>query len=131
MFAPAGTPPLIAVLDDEQSVRLSLRRLLRVHGFDVLLCANGPSLLDAQAAQAVACILLDLNMPGMDGYEVLRRLAATPRPPPVIVITGQYPNDGASQVIQLGACACLAKPIDQDTLLAAIQAALHTGPQAG
>jgi two-component system response regulator FixJ len=122
------TSRVIAVLDDERSMRQSLQRLLRVHGYQVALFENGPALLAARVAQPWGCILLDLNMPDMDGFTVLQKLTAQPAHPPIVVITGQNPIDCTPKVERLGACACLAKPVDQDALMETIRDALGSPP---
>lgn len=117
---------MVAVLDDEASLRVALRRLLRAHGFEVTLFEDGPSLLAAHSRHPFGCILLDLHLPGMNGFAVLERLAAPP-PPPVVVITGHDLEACADRVLQLGARACLAKPVEETPLLEAIGSVLKRG----
>jgi len=112
--------PTIAVLDDEAKMRQALGRLLRTHGYPVALFEDGVSLLAAQARQAFGCVLLDLHMPGMNGFSVLQALGARPGHPPVIVITGQDKPGNEARVTALGASAYLTKPVDEASLLDAV-----------
>src|SRR5690349_20686080 len=80
------TEKLVAIVDDDASVRTSLSRLLRAAGYAVAAFAGGAEFL--QSAATPDCLLLDLNMPGMNGLEVLARLEAHGRKIPTIIITG-------------------------------------------
>jgi len=112
--------PLIAVLDDEPKFCKALGRLLKTHGFEVELFDLGEELLAACATRAPDCLLLDLHMPGINGFQVLERLAALRLPMPVIVITGHDQPDDAERVRALGAVDYLLKPLDESRLLAAL-----------
>lgn len=117
--------PLIAVLDDEARMRTALGRLLRTRGYGVQLCEDGMGLLVAIENRPVACIVLDLHMPGANGFDILATLARRNAHPPVIVITGHDQPGNAERVGQLGACAYLTKPVDEAPLLRAIETALR------
>lgn len=123
--------PLIAVLDDEAKMRVALRRLLRPRGYEVAEFADAPELLKACADKDIACIILDLHMPGMNGFDVLERLARLPKAPPVIIITGHDQAGNAERVTRLGARAYLTKPVDGAPLLKALAelaGVAHRGP---
>jgi FixJ family two-component response regulator len=120
--------PVIAVVDDEAKMRTALGRLLRTHGYAVALFQDGASLLAALAQQPFGCVLLDLHMPGLNGFSVLQALGALPRRPPVIVITGQDEPGNEARVTALGACAYLTKPVDEVPLLDALARNLETRP---
>jgi FixJ family two-component response regulator len=83
---PSALPPLIAVLDDEPQFCKAVARLLNTHGFDVVTFTSGEAFLADCAAQLPDCLLLDLHMPDLSGFEVLERIA-TGRIPS-FVITG-------------------------------------------
>jgi CheY-like chemotaxis protein len=123
----SSAAPVIAILDDEPSVCTALGRLLRTNGYPVALFSSGTELLEAQEKHAFRCILLDLHLPGMDGFTTLERLGALPAPPAVIVITGHDQPGNAERVRRLGARAYLTKPVDQVPLLAALREALNNG----
>lgn len=113
-------PLSIAILDDQSAVRLALRRLLRSHGHQVTLFEDGFSLLASSPSSQFDCILLDLHMPGLSGFDVLTSLAASGPHPPVLIITGKDQHGHAQRSASLGAAAYLLKPLDESPLLAAI-----------
>lgn len=113
-------PLSIAILDDQPPVRRALRRLLGTHGHHVTLFEDGFSLLAASSSSQFDCILLDLHMPGLSGFDVLSSLAASGPHPPVLVITGKDQPGLAQRSASLGAAAYLLKPLDESPLLAAI-----------
>lgn len=114
----SSLPPLVAVLDDEINMRIALRRLLSQRGYEVALFETGGDLLAAcLTGPVIRCIILDLHMPGMNGFDVLTRLARSCHPPPVIVITGHDQEGNGERVTGLGARAYLTKPVDGGPLL--------------
>ena len=116
--------PVVAILDDEPEMRKALRRLLTCRGFRVEEYACGADLLAALDSRPLDYLLLDLHMPGINGFAVLDALRSQRIPLPVIVITAHDEPVTAERVRSLGASAYLTKPIDRDTLLSAIEAAL-------
>ena len=110
----------VAVLDDEAKFRQAQSRLLKTHGFKVETFETGNDLLAALAREPFACVLLDLHMPGMTGFDVLAELATREPRTPVIVITGHDEPGNALRVRTLGATEYLLKPVDESRLLAAI-----------
>jgi FixJ family two-component response regulator len=114
--------PLIAVLDDEPQFGKALARLLKTHGFEVETYMSGEALLAACASRLPNCLLLDLHMPGLSGFEVLERIAA--RRVPALVITGHDQPGNAERVRALGGLNYLLKPVKEFQLLAAIREAL-------
>lgn len=115
--------PVIAVLDDEPQLRKALRRLLVGHGFAVVTFEHGKDLTAALSAQPMDCLLLDLHMPEIDGFDVLEAIFALRISTPVIVLTGHGEPDTAARVIAMGAAAYLTKPVGESELLAAISEA--------
>lgn len=118
-------PPLVAVLDDEENMRVALRRLLGPRGYEVALFENGADLLAACPGRPIRCIILDLHMPGMNGFEVLERLSTLASAPPVIVITGHDQVGNAERAGRLGARAYFIKPVDGGPLLQALSELTH------
>ena len=114
--------PFIAVLDDEPQFGKALARLLQSHGFEVVTFTRGEEFLEACASRLPDCLLLDLYMPGLDGFEVLARIAA--RRVPVLVMTGQDQPGNAHRVRTLGALDYFLKPVNESQLLVAIRDAL-------
>lgn len=121
--------PVIAILDDEPQLRRALQRLLVAHGFAVVTFERGEDLLTALAAQPMDCLVLDLYMPGTDGYRVLQSIAERQLATPVILITGHGEATTASQALEMGAVACLHKPVDAAELLGAINEAIGFQPR--
>jgi FixJ family two-component response regulator len=119
--------PVIAVLDDEPEMRKALRRLLTSRGFRVEEYGGGDQFFAGVGAHPLDCLLLDLHMPGLSGFEILAVLRARQIPLPVIVITAHDEPDTAERVRTLGASAYLKKPVDQEALLSAIAAVLPLG----
>ncbi len=117
--------PVVAVLDDEPEMRKALRRLLNSRGFQVEEYERGEDLLlDPLGSRRLDCLLLDLHMEGVDGFEVLECFLTRKIHVPVIVITGHDEPGTEERVHRLGAVAYLKKPVDRDTLLSSISAAL-------
>jgi FixJ family two-component response regulator len=117
-----STRPLISVLDDEPQFCKALARLLKTHGFEVVTFTRGEEFLDACASRVPNCLLLDLHMPGLNGFEVLEHIAA--RHVPVLVITGHDQPGNAQRVRALGALDYFLKPVNELKLVEAIRAAI-------
>lgn len=116
--------PVVAVLDDEPEMRKALRRLLTSRGFRVEEYASGKELLAALDAPLPDCLLLDLHMPGINGFDVLEAFQSRQIPVPVIVITAHDEPGTEERAHALGAAAYLKKPVDRETLLSALGAAI-------
>ena len=116
--------PVVAVLDDEPEMRKALRRLLTGRGFRVEEYAHGNDLLAALDSQPPDCLLLDLHMPEVSGFDVLENFQSRHIRTPVIVITAHDEPGTETRVRSLGACAYLKKPVDRDALLSAISAVI-------
>jgi len=117
----------ILVVDDDRWVRQTLRDLLAPADFAVTEAGDGGMALAQAAAGQPDVILLDLMMPGLDGYTVCHRLQANPatRAIPVIVLTASADLRLNRRAYAAGAVACLTKPFRRDALLAVIQTALQ------
>ena len=117
----APDAPLVAVIDDEQAARRSTAWLLESEGYRVLPFADGPDFLAAPLPAQVACVLLDMRMPGMSGLDVLRALDGRDDVPPVIVVTGHADIAMVVAAMRLGAADFIEKPYAPDALLRAIR----------
>ena len=115
--------PVVAVLDDEPEMRKALRRLLTCRGFHVDEYACGEDLLAALGSQPLDYLLLDLHMPGINGFGVLEAFRSRQISVPVIVITAHDEPGTSERVRKLGASAYLKKPVDRDALFSALAAA--------
>jgi FixJ family two-component response regulator len=114
----------VAVVDDDAPVRRALARVLRSAGYVVKTFPGGTEFLLWFQSGQPDCLLLDLNMPGMTGVEVLARLAAVGSRVPIVVITGTTEEGTASRAMHAGAVAVLQKPINGRTLLHAVAEAI-------
>ena len=122
--------PLIAVVDDEEPVRKALGRLLRSVGMTVETFSGGSEFLAALSTLQPDCLVLDLHMPEVTGFEVLERLTAISANVPVVAITGHDTPETEAIVKRSVASAYLHKPINQRLLLDAIEQAILRGPKA-
>ena len=119
--------PLIAVVDDEEPIRRALCRLIRAAGFDVETFSCGVSFLASVEEQVPDCLVLDLHMPDMSGFDIQARTADLGHDVPIVIITGYDTPEARERVLAAGATAYLKKPVDADTLLDAIASALMAG----
>ena len=109
----------IAVVDDDESLRNSLVRLFRSAGYSVEAFATATDLLSSLSLGSLHCVILDLQLPGMSGVELLRRFSVLADSPPVIVITGSEDERLRNQCNALGSKRYFRKPLDCDKLLEA------------
>jgi two-component system, LuxR family, response regulator FixJ len=114
----------VHVVDDDDAVRRSLERLLDAAGFRVVSYDSSMAFLEAARRLSAGCVLLDIQMPGVDGLEVQARLNRLGVTLPVIVMTAHGDVARAVQAMKAGAVDFLEKPFDDETLLNGIEAAL-------
>ena len=115
----------ILVVDDEKSVRDSLKMVLEFESYEVLFAENGQDALRQLTMAPIDLILLDVKMAGMDGLEVLQRVRQKKSELPVIMISGHGTIETAVDATKLGAFDFLAKPLDRDKLLVTVRNALQ------
>jgi FixJ family two-component response regulator len=115
---------LISVIDDDESMRLSLEGLVRSLGYSVQSFACAEDFLAAGADGRSACVISDIKMPGMSGIDLLGRLKETGRTVPVILMTA-FANDVArARATKAGAACFLSKPFDARSLIECLDQAL-------
>jgi FixJ family two-component response regulator len=114
------TAPVIAVIDDDASVRRALQRLLQSAGFTVETFATAREFLNTNYEAQTACLVLDVHLPGMSGFQLQEYLAASGVPIPVVFITAYDDESTRERVNRAGAVGYLRKPFDQSTLIEAI-----------
>lgn len=112
--------PLIAVVDDEESIRKSLRRLFLAAQLDAVVFASGQEFLESLRTREPDCLVLDLQMPGLTGLEVQRILTASGARFPTIIITAHDEPETRARCLAAGAAAYLCKPLHDEMLLEAI-----------
>jgi FixJ family two-component response regulator len=123
-----GAARVIAVIDDEASVRRSLDRLLRAYGYRVQTFASADEFLERPTlTEAPACLIVDLRMPGKTGLDLVDALRASHTAIPVIMITGHGEVSMAERAGKANAIEFLGKPVDSDILLDAIARAIGRG----
>jgi len=117
--------PLVAVVDDEESVRRAVARMLVASHFDVEMFASGQEFLDAVQQRRPDCVILDFQMPGLTGREVQRRLGLAQIRLPIIVVTAHDQAGIREQCLADGALAYLPKPLQRAPLVALIDEAVR------
>jgi len=117
----SASHPVIAIVDDEESVRKALERLLRSADMEARVFASGADFLAAVAGFSPDCVVLDLHMPGVSGFEVM---AGLERRFPVVVITGHDSSEAEARALGGGAAAYLCKPVNDRALIEAISTAI-------
>lgn len=115
---------LVHIVDDDDAVRESIGRLLRSHGFNVRLYRSAGEFLLASPIRTPGCVLLDLRMPGPGGLELQASLARQDDAPAVVFMSGEGDIRSSVLAIRRGAIDFLTKPIEAETLLSAIRAAI-------
>jgi FixJ family two-component response regulator len=124
MDHPGSGHGLVAIVDDDESVRESLPDLLREVGYEAEAFASGEAFLASGDLARTQCLLLDIAMPGMSGPELQRELERRGRPIPVVFITAHADDGVRPRLLAQGAADCLFKPFSESALLAALRTAL-------
>lgn len=116
--------PVIAIVDDDEAMRDALCELVEVMGFSTTAFDGAAAFLAAQAPGRFDCLITDVRMPGMDGLDLQRRLRELGSVLPVLMITSAPDPAGQARALAGGACAYLAKPVDDSALLDHLRSAL-------
>lgn len=118
--------PLIAIVDDDKSVREALNGLVRSLGYAAVVFASAEELLKFDRTGDIACLITDIQMPGLSGLDLCSRLAEEKKRIPTILITA-YPNDRVMQRARdAGVTALLIKPFNESELIASLRSAVNT-----
>jgi len=120
-----NAPLRILIVDDEPPIRRFLRTSLSAQDYRIDEAADGPSALDFLRRNTVDVIVLDLGLPGIDGFEVLRHLRASGSLTPIVVLSSRDDEAGKVKALDLGADDYVTKPFGMDEILARIRAALR------
>ena len=113
----------VHLIDDDERVLATLSRLLSLAGYEVSSYATAEAFLTAHDPEAPGCAIVDLSLPGKDGFAVQQALSSDSGGPPVIFLTGQGDIPASVRAMKGGAIDFLVKPVDAETLLAAIRQA--------
>ena len=117
--------PVVFVVDDDISVRESLELLIRFAGWQAELFASAQEFLAHPRPAVPSCLVLDVNLPGLNGLDLQRRIAGERADMPIIFITGYGDVPRTVQAMKAGAVEFLTKPFDDDVLLRAIDSAIE------
>src|SRR5438128_900759 len=119
-----GSAPVVSVVDDDASVRDSLRRLITSVGFKVEVFPSARAFLGARRVDAPGCLVLDVRLPGLSGFDLQRELATTDGELPIIFLTGHGDIPMSVRAMKAGAVEFLTKPFREQELLDAIRSAI-------
>jgi FixJ family two-component response regulator len=122
-----NTRPLVAIVDDNESVRESLPGLLQHVGYAVQAFASAEAFLAANVANETSCLILDVGLPGMSGPELQEELMRRAWTIPIVFITAQGDRALHRRLMSAGAVACLFKPFSDTAVLDAVESAV--GPR--
>jgi FixJ family two-component response regulator len=117
-------PATVLVVDDDLSVRRSVARLLKAFGYRTETFASAREFLASARIDPPGCLLLDVRMPEMSGFDLFEHLKAAGHDLPVIFITGHGDIPMAVRAMKAGACDFLVKPFDERALLGAVEQAI-------
>jgi FixJ family two-component response regulator len=121
---------LISIVDDDQCMRDSIRQLVKSFGYAVATFSSAMAFLQSPDLEQTACLIADVQMPGMTGDELYVRLLEDGRTIPTILVTA-YPNDRLrTRVLNEGVVCCLDKPFDQNNLIGCVRKAIERGCRA-
>lgn len=124
-----GFVPTIHLVDDDAGVLKALRRLFEAEGFRVAAFLSAEDFFDHHDPLVPGCAILDLGLPGMDGFGILQRLSSDIGQRPVIFLTGRGDIPASVKAMKAGAVNFLTKPPDADALLAAVAEAVERDVQ--
>ena len=116
--------PLVAVVDDDKSIRNATRDLLKAAGFSTATFDDAESFLGSASRASAACLVADMRMPGMSGLELRQALLASGDDIPTVLITAHPEDSALSRAREAGITCCLIKPFAPDELLDCVREAL-------
>ena len=114
---------VVAVIDDDPAMLKAVERLLNAMGFDATTYVSAEAFLEGAIASKAECLVLDINLGGISGIELRRRLAASGSTLPTIFITGVDDESTHREAAEVGCVACLHKPFSAKLLIDAIDQA--------
>ena len=117
--------PVIAIVDDDPSAREGLHSLIRSAGWRAEMFVSAPEFLARNATEAPSCLVLDLQLPGLSGLDLQKRMAEVALQIPIVFLTGHGDIPASVQAMKAGAIEFLTKPVDEEDLLRAIREAIE------
>jgi FixJ family two-component response regulator len=109
--------PLVAIVDDDELFRRSVERLVRSAGFRVETFGSAEDFLERANLDQIACAILDMKLPGMNGFDLQRRLSTRSRAIAIVFVSAHEDEVVRARALRAGATAFLEKPFDDKTLL--------------
>src|SRR5260370_26485906 len=124
-----GPLPTVTIIDDDESIRRALCRLIKSLGINVETFGAAEEFLQRSQPKAddlvrTRCLILDVHLPGMSGFELQKRMNAGAKNVPIVFITAYLDDQARDQALRAGAIAFLCKPFEEQVLLDAVQEAL-------
>jgi FixJ family two-component response regulator len=116
---------LISIVDDDDSLRNSLNNLLRSLGYRTKSFSSAEEFVNSNHLHDTDCLILDVRMPGMSGLDLQHHLVEANSQVPIVFITSHGDDEARTRALEAGAVAFLYKPCREETLLEAIESALH------
>jgi len=123
-------PPVVFLVDDQEYVLNALIRVLDSAGFSSLAYTSAEAFLESGNVDAPGCLILDLSMPGMDGFALQKELAIRASDLPLIFLSGHAEIRTGIQAMKAGACDFLTKPVDDESLFLAVSEAMEINQMA-
>ena len=124
MRKPSTSDAVIAIVDDDQSAREGLESLIRSAGWKVEAFVSAQEFLGRLGGEAPRCLILDLQLPGLSGLDLQKRMVEVGLDIPIVFLTGHGDIPASVQAMKAGAVEFLTKPFDEDALLRAIREAI-------
>lgn len=116
---------MVAIVDDDESIRNALHGLMKAVGLPARTFASAEEFLDSNEQRRTGCLIADIRMPGMSGLELQATLNATDRRIPIIFVTAHGDERMRLQALRAGALELVAKPFNHEALVASVRAALE------
>lgn len=120
-----GTEPLVAIVDDDESIRETTKDLLESAGYSAVAFASGERLLRSRRLSRLDCLITDVRMRGMNGLELYEQLVNAKRFVPTILVSAFLDDRLRAQARKADIVCCLAKPFSAEELLACVRSAIH------
>jgi FixJ family two-component response regulator len=123
-----NTKPVVAIVENDFAILKAVERLLHAYGYDPEIFESAESFLRRANTKEVDCLVLDINLDGISGIELQKKLVTQGSAPPIIFITGRGDEPTIAQAIDMGCIAFLHKPFESRALQSALKLALQLNP---
>ena len=116
----------VAIVDDDDGFRIALERLVRAGGFSPVGYSSAEEFLNDPSHSQIRCIVLDIRLGGMSGFDLQKELSASGFDPPIIFITAHVNSQTSERILQAGCAAYFSKPFAGSPFLEAVRRAVGT-----